>query len=520
MNSITLSLYKHRFESIAEEMGVTLCRSAHSSNIKERRDYSCAIFDAQGRTLAQAEHLPVHLGSMPMSVQSAIQQVSLLPGDSVIVNDPFAGGTHLPDITLIDPVFIDGQLAFYVANRAHHADVGGMTPGSMPLSSDIFQEGLRIPPLKWRKQGQIDTDLLALILNNVRTPQEREGDLLAQWAANQTAIQRLHCLSQKYGLETLQAQAWQLQDYAENMMRHRLLQIPDGEYAFVDYLEDDGLGHQDLRIQVCIRICEDQAEIDFSGTAPQTVGCINTILAVTVSSVLYVFRCLLEPDVPSNAGLLRPLHIIAPEGSLLNARFPSAVVGGNVETSQRIVDVLLGALSQALPDLIPAASYGSMNNLMIGGIDTRFEANKAFAYYETIAGGHGATAFTKGASGKQAHMTNTLNTPIEALELSFPFRLHAYQLRQNSGGAGLSAGGDGIVRELEVLTDAQVTILSERRRLQPYGLAGGQAGQCGVNLLIEADQTQHLPGKTSFYAKAGSRIRIETPGGGGWGSNG
>jgi N-methylhydantoinase B len=277
------------------------------------------------------------------------------------------------------------------------------------------------------------------------------------------------------------------------------------------------LGNADLAIQVCIKICEDQAEIDFSGTAPQTVGCVNTIMAVTVSSVLYVFRCLLESDIPCNAGLLRPLRIIAPEGSLLNARFPSAVVGGNVETSQRIVDVLFGALAQALPKITPAASYGTMNNLMIGGLDTRSQQSKAFAYYETIAGGHGASSSAAGASGKQAHMTNTLNTPIEALELSFPFRVHAYHLRQGSGGQGQHCGGDGVVRDVEILSGSQVTILSERRRLQPFGLAGGQAGQCGVNHLIEGDQTQILPGKASFHAKAGSRIRIETPGGGGWG---
>ena len=515
-SAIELEIYKHRFQAIAEEMGVTLCRSAYSSNIKERRDFSCALFDAQGHTIAQAEHLPVHLGSMPMSVQAALDRLQLEPGDSVLLNDPFAGGTHLPDITMVDPVFLAGEAkpAFFVANRAHHADVGGMTPGSMPLSGDIFQEGLRIPPLKWRKRGEIDADLLALILNNVRTPAEREGDLLAQWAANRIGALRLQALCLAHGPEQVRVCATSLQDYAERMLRDVLRRIPDGQYAFSDRLEDDGKGNLDLQIRVEITISGDTATVDFSGTADQTRGCVNTILAVTVSSVLYAFRCLLEAAVPSNAGLLRPLSIIAPEGSLVNARFPSAVVGGNVETSQRLVDVLLGALALALPEQIPAASCGSMNNLIIGGV-TR--TGQPFAYYETIGGGMGARPWADGLSGIHTHMTNTLNTPIEALELSFPFRVRAYHLRRDSGGPGLYDGGDGMIRELELLDDAEVTLLTERRRLRPYGLAGGEPGASGKNLLIREGQAQTLPGKTSFSARCGDRIRIETPGGGGWG---
>lgn len=515
MSAIQLEIYKHRFQAIAEEMGVTLCRSAYSSNIKERRDFSCALFDARGGTIAQAEHLPVHLGSMPMSVQAALSALELEPGDSVLLNDPFAGGTHLPDITMVDPVFLPGghKPAYFVANRAHHADVGGMTPGSMPLSGDIFQEGLRIPPLKWRKKGMIDQDLLALILNNVRTPREREGDLLAQAAANRIGVQRLQDLCAAHGDEVA-VQAAALQDYAERMLRDVLSALPDGEYAFADYLEDDGKGRQDLKIALSIRVSGDTAIVDFSGTADQTRGCVNTILAVTVSSVLYAFRCLLEREVPSNAGLLRPLTIIAPEGSLVNARFPSAVVGGNVETSQRLVDVLLGALARALPDKVPAASCGSMNNLIIGGIAPN---GQPFAYYETIGGGMGARPTANGISGIHTHMTNTLNTPIEALELSFPFRVLEYRLRSGSGGAGRYTGGEGLIREVELLADAEVTLLTERRRLRPYGLQGGEPGQPGHNLLIRADQSQILPGKSSFSARAGDRIRIETPGGGGWG---
>lgn len=516
-SAIELEIYKHRFQAIAEEMGVTLCRSAYSSNIKERRDFSCAIFDARGQAVAQAEHLPVHLGSMPMSVQAALERLSLEPGDSVLLNDPFAGGTHLPDITMVDPVFVPGhdRPAFYVANRAHHADVGGMTPGSMPLAGDIFAEGLRIPPLKWRKRGVIDADLLSLILNNVRTPDEREGDLLAQQAANRIGMQRLIELCETRGSAIVLAQADSLQTYAERMLREVLSTVPDGTYTFTDYLEDDGRGTQNLRLSLSLTIQGDRAEVDFTGTGPQTRGCVNTILAVTVSSVLYAFRCLLDADVPSNAGLLRPLTIIAPEGSLVNARFPSAVVGGNVETSQRLVDVLFGALAQALPDKIPAASCGSMNNLIIGGITP---AGKPFAYYETIGGGMGARPHSDGLSGIHTHMTNTLNTPVEALELSFPFRVRAYHLRPGSGGAGLHQGGNGLVREIELLSDAEVTLLTERRVLAPYGLQGGEPGQTGRNLLIQPDQApSELPGKASLSAQAGDRIRLETPGGGGWG---
>lgn len=517
MTAIELEIFKHKFQAIAEEMGVTLCRSAYSSNIKERRDFSCAIFDAGGGTIAQAEHLPVHLGSMPMSVQAALGSLELAPGDSVLLNDPFAGGTHLPDITMVDPVFLPGesQPAYFVANRAHHADVGGMTPGSMPLSGDIFQEGLRIPPLKWRKRGAIDADLLALILNNVRTPREREGDLLAQWAANRIGVGRIQGLCREHGPAIVRQQADALQDYAERMLRDVLGRIPDGVYRFSDCLEDDGKGRRNLAICVTITVSAQAATVDFAGTAAQTPGCVNTILAVTVSSVLYAFRCLLDRDVPSNAGLLRPLRILAPEGSLVNARFPSAVVGGNVETSQRLVDVLLGALAQALPEQVPAASCGSMNNLIIGGIAP---SGQSFAYYETIGGGMGARPHADGISGIHTHMTNTLNTPIEALELSFPFRVRAYRLRTGSGGAGLHRGGEGLIRELELLSDAEVTLLTERRRLQAYGLQGGEPGAIGNNTLIRNQAERRLPGKTSFSAQAGDRIRVETPGGGGWGA--
>jgi len=529
LDPVKIEIYKHRFRALAEEMGLTLCRSAYSSNIKERKDFSCALFDAQGELVSQAEHLPVHLGSMPLSVQSALQAFRLAPGDSVILNDPFAGGTHLPDITMIDPVFLPGEseAAFFVANRAHHSDVGGMTPGSMPLSTDIFQEGLRIPPLKWRKCGELQTDLLALILRNVRTPQEREGDLLAQWAANQAGVRRLQALCQAQGAAEVRAYARQLQSYAETMMRDVLRQIPDGSYAFADALDDDGISSEPVRLQVRIEIAGDRAHVDFTGSAPQTQGCVNTIYAVTLSCVFYAFRCLLDPEVPSNAGCLAPIQVTAPLGSVVNACFPSAVVGGNVETSQRLVDVLFGALAQALPERIPAASAGSMNNLTIGGLDPR--SGQPFSYYETLGGGMGARPGLPGLNGIQTHMTNTLNTPIEALELTYPFQVSQYRLRQGSGGTGQFAGGEGLVRELKLLAPAQVTLLSDRRHTQPYGLQGGGPGASGRNTLYPAHSaqgaadtapaSQPLPSKISFAAQAGDRLCIETPGGGGWGKS-
>jgi N-methylhydantoinase B/oxoprolinase/acetone carboxylase alpha subunit len=517
INPIQLEIYKHRFRAIAEEMGTTLCRTAYSSNIKERKDFSCAIFDAQGQAVAQAEHLPVHLGSMPLSVQAALKAVTFEPGDSVILNDPFAGGTHLPDITVIDPVFLPGHEgpALYVANRAHHADVGGMTPGSMPLSTDIFQEGLRIPALKWRKGGQIQHDLLQLILSNVRTPVEREGDLLAQWAANQSALRRLTALWAGHGPDLL-TYAVALQDYAETMMREAIQAIPDGQYHFTDYLEDDGIVPGALPLVVTLTIAGDQATVDFTGTAAQTSGCVNTILAVTLSAVLYAFRCLLDASVPANAGCLRPITVIAPEGTLVNARFPSAVVGGNVETSQRLVDVLFGALAQALPAQIPAASQGTMNNLTIGGTNSH---GQAYTYYETTGGGMGARPDRNGIDGIHTHMTNTLNTPIEALELTFPFRVQAYRFRSHSGGAGQFRGGDGISRYIQLLTPARVTLLSERRTLAPWGLQGGEPGQPGHNRWVGPDGNVHpLPSKVSLDLPAGAILEMDTPGGGGWGT--
>ena len=516
VDPILLQVFKNRFASIAEEMGVTLQRTAFSPNIKERRDFSCALFDGRGQMIAQAAHIPVHLGSMPLSVQAAIRACPMAEGEMVMLNDPFKGGTHLPDITLVAPVFSGGAApALYVASRAHHADVGGMTSGSMPLSTSIFQEGLIIPPLKIVEGGEIDRKVMDFLLNNVRTPAEREGDFAAQIMANRTGIARTRELIAKYGLETVACYARGLMDYAERMMRKAIAAIPDGDTAFEDVLDGDGIAPGPLPLRVRLRIAGELATLDFTDCAPQAAGSVNAVAAITLSAVLYVFRCLVAENIPTNAGCARPLKLITRPGTLVDAVFPAAAAGGNVETSQRIVDVVLGALAPALPERVPAASQGTMNNLTIGGIDYR--SGRPFAYYETLAGGCGATAKGPGESAVHSHMTNTLNTPVEALEYAYPFRVREYSIRRGSGGGGRFRGGDGLNREIELLADAEVTVLSERRETPPYGLFGGEPGTVGRNVVIETGQERTMPGKFSRRFEKGARIRIETPGGGGYG---
>jgi N-methylhydantoinase B/oxoprolinase/acetone carboxylase alpha subunit len=517
IDPIEFEILKNLFVSIAEEMGVTLCRTAFSPNIKERLDYSCAIYDAAGETIAQGDHMPVHLGAMPLSVRAAIDSVTMSPGDIVILNDPFKGGTHLPDITLVSPVFIGKgrSPAFYVANRAHHSDVGGMSPGSMPLAREVFQEGLIIPPIKLVRGGEIEQDVLALITGNVRTPDEREGDLTAQIAANRVGEARLREIVAKYGRRRIERYAAAAQDYTERVLRATIATIPDGEYRFEDALDDDGFSDTPIWIRVRIRVAGDQAEIDFTGTDPQTSGSVNANLAITLSATLYAFRCLVREDVLYNSGISRPLHVMAPPGTVVNAMRPAAVAGGNVETSQRITDVVLGALSLALPDRLPAASQGTMNNVTLGGSDPR--TGQGFAYYETIGGGMGGRNGLPGISGVHTHMSNTRNTPVEAIEHYLPVRVRRYGLRTDSGGAGRYPGGDGIVREYEMLCDTEVTILSERRKRTPYGVQGGAPGACGRNTLIHDGQEHPVPSKTRLQLTTGDRLRIETPGGGGFG---
>ncbi len=516
---IEMELFRNLFVSISEEMGAVLGRSALSPNIKERKDYSCALFDASGGTLAQGSHIPVHLGAMPLSVRAAMDAVRFEAGDLVILNDPYRGGTHLPDITCVSPVFAGGRApAFYVANRAHHSDVGGMTPGSMPLATELFQEGLIIPPLRLVRRGRRNEDVLDLVLANVRTPDERRGDLLAQVAANEIGARRLRDVIGRYGLVKVRAYASLIQDYTERVLRATIRDIPDGVYSGADRLDDDGIGGAPVKIAVRITIRGDEADIDFSGSSPQVRGSVNANLAITCSAVLYVFRCLVEDDIPFNTGLLRPLRIVAPEGLIVNARFPAACAGGNVETSQRIVDVLLRALSRALPERIPAASQGTMNNVAFGGLDP--VRGRAFAYYETIGGGTGAGASADGLDGVHSHMTNSLNTPVEALENYLPLRIRRYGLRPGSGGAGRRKGGDGIVREYEFLVPASLTIISDRRKTRPYGLRGGQPGKPGRNSLLRGGRLSGLGSKVNARLDAGDTLIIETPGGGGYGRPG
>jgi N-methylhydantoinase B len=516
VNPILMQVFKNRFASICDEMGVTLNRTGFSPNIKERRDFSCAIFDAAGEMIAQAAHIPVHLGSMPLSVRAAIDGCRCEEGDMVMLNNPFQGGTHLPDITIVAPVFSGGNTpVYYVANRAHHADVGGMTSGSMPLATSIFQEGIIIPPLKIVERGAVDRKILDFMKTNVRTPGEREGDFAAQIMANFTGIRRTLELLNKYGLETVNFYAAGLKDYAERVMRATIEAIPDGHYQFTDALDGDGIETEEIAIRLKMRVAGSQVSLDFSDSDPQVAGSVNAVRAITLSAVLYVFRSLIRKDIPTNAGCLRPLEVITKPGTIVDALFPAAVAGGNVETSQRIVDVLLGALAAALPDAIPAASQGTMNNVTIGGINPH--TDKPFAYYETLAGGTGATAGNHGESAMHSHMTNTLNTPIEALEFAYPFQVTEYSIRKGSGGQGRFAGGDGLVREIRLLSDAEVTVLSERRTNVPYGLAGGGPGQPGRNLLVRKGEAQVMPGKFSVRLKKGDLVRIETPGGGGYG---
>jgi N-methylhydantoinase B len=512
-----LELFRHLLVSIAEEMGAVLRKTAYSANIKERRDYSCAVYDAAGDTVAMGDHMPVHLGAMPLSVREATRAFLLGPGDVAILNDPFRGGTHLPDITAVSAIYCGGMKrpSFYVANRAHHSDVGGMSPGSMPLATEIYQEGLRIPPVLLIRSGEVQRDVMNLVLANVRTPVEREGDLLAQFMALRRGEQRLRDLVERYGMPTVRRNMSALQDYSERMVRSAIAGLPRGVYRFEDQLDDDGVSARPVRIAVTITIEDGEATVDFTGSDAQTSGPVNANFAVAVSATTYVFRCLVREDIPYTSGVLRPIRVIAPEGTVVNARPPAAMAGGNVETSQRITDVLLGALAQAAPDRIPAASSGTMNNLTLGGWDP--VRRRAWAWYETIAGGMGASARAGGRSAVHTHMTNSWNTPVEAFEHQYPVRVRAYHIRAGSGGGGLHRGGDGIVREFEFLAPAEATILSDRRVRGPYGLSGGKPGRPGKNLLIRDKRKRALGAKARFDIPAGAILRIETPGGGGWG---
>ncbi|MEJ2185892.1 MAG: hydantoinase B/oxoprolinase family protein, partial [Gemmatimonadota bacterium] len=583
-------------------MGASLRRSAHSPNIKERRDYSCALFDVKGRVIAMGDHMPVHLGAMPKSVEAALAELGRLePGDVAILNDPFRGGTHLPDITAIAPVYVSGAadvpadrgvpgshlsdgeaggqgdgerragqvprtaeaprtgpglrsqptpassspqispspsrpggggaveargsgsgrveeeagreagvLLGYVAARAHHADVGGMAAGSMPLAREIYQEGLRIPPVLLMRGGERNEAVWRMVLANVRTPEEREGDLAAQIAALVTGQRRLLELVGRRGAEQVRGAMSALLAYADRLVRAGIQQIPDGEYEAEDWMDDDGVGDDPLPIRVRVTVSGDALDVDFEGTAPQTAGGINAVSAITISATRYVVRVLVESllaqALPAGGGAMSALTVRLPERSLVAAGPPASVAGGNVETSQRITDVLFRAFAGALPDRVPAQSQGTMNNLTVGGIDPR--TGEPFAYYETAAGGMGGGPQGPGLSGVHVNMTNSLNTPIEALEHAYPFRVRAYALRAGSGGAGRHPGGDGLRRDVQLLGDAEVSLLTERRHFPPRGLAGGEDGARGENVLIRDGAEQALPSKTTFFARAGDVISV------------
>jgi N-methylhydantoinase B len=527
VNAIELSVFVSRIESICEEMGAVLRHSAFSPNIKDRLDFSCAVFDGEGLLCAQAAHIPVHLGSMAYAMSGIVKTQNWRPGDMVVLNNPFLGGTHLPDVTMIAPLFTrkvftrkvftgkelaveeDSKPIAFIVNRAHHADIGADSPGSMPLSTTLDDEGVIISPEYIVENGQIKASLLSSITANMSHPDSARGDFIAQISANQTGITRLQVLLEQMDQQAFTQGLEQLNEYGERVARASLKDIPDGTYKFSDFMDDDGAGQSDIKIALALHISGDEIAVDFTGTAAQLKGNINCPLSVAAAAVYYVFRCLMPAHTPACAGTFRAISIFAPAGCLLNANYPAAVAAGNVETSMRIVDVVLGALHQAIADKIPAASYGSMNNVAMGSR----ESGNCWDYYETIGGGFGANSDYDGLSARQAHMTNTLNTPIESLEYHYPLRITAYALRKGSGGLGQHRGGEGIIREMELLEPAQITLLTERRSHSPWGISGGKAGKTGENYL----DGQLLPAKVCFKAKTGQRLSIKTPGGGGWG---
>jgi len=508
MDAIQLSIFSSRISAACKEMGAVLRRAAFSPNIRDRLDYSCAVFDPQGQLCAQAAHIPVHLGSMAYAMADLVQGRDWLPGDMVVVNDPFQGGTHLPDVTLIAPVFVDQQCAAFVANRAHHADIGAESPGSMPIGNRLEQEGLIISPTVLVKGGEIQRSVLDWITAATHNTAITQGDFSAQISANRSGVKRIQELLAGIGIDAWLNGLNMLNAYAERMARAALEELPDGRYEFEDLMDDDGQGNRDIRLHVCVTLNAGQVKVDFSGTDRQVQGNINCPLAVTAAAVFYVFRCLMDERTPACAGSFRLIQLVAPEGCLVNARPPSAVAAGNVETSSRIVDLVLGALACAIPDRVAAASQGTMNNLAMGARGKQ----GGWDYYETIAGGMGAGKQGGGLHAVQTHMTNTLNTPIEVVEAAYPLRIRRYALRTGSGGNGQRKGGDGLVREYEFLAPAQVTLLTERRLHRPWGLLGGLEGLAGENRL----NGEILPAKAALAVESGDRLEIFTPGGGGF----
>ena len=520
LDAATLEVLRNALDATAEEMGAVLRRTAFSPNIKERMDASCAVFDREARLVAQAEHVPVHLGSMLSALGPTLASVPPLePGDVLIVNDPFIAGAHLPDVLFVSAVHVGAQHVGYVATRAHHSDVGGMEPGSMPgNSTEIWQEGLVIPPVLLYRRGVLQADIERLVLANVRTPLERRGDMNAQLACLRVGERRIAELAAKYGTDLLLRGLEALLDYAERRMRHRIAQFPPGTYRASDALDEDGIGSEPVPISVAITIEGDRMVIDFEGSSPQRPGNINAVAPMTHSAVFFALKVVTDASIPANAGAFRAVEIRIPEGTVLNARTPAAVCAGNTETTQRVADVVLKAMAECVPDRVPAASQGTMNLIGIGGLDPR--TGRRYAYVETIGGGQGGRPMGAGQDGIQCNMTNTMNTPVEALEITYPLRVERYELREDSSGPGRHRGGLGVVRALRVLGhEARVSLQSDRRRFQPYGLNGGSPGQCGRNRVIDAQGGVHeQPGKTTLTLRADETVVVETPGGGGWGA--
>ena len=527
VDPVTLEVLRNACVAVAEEMNATLVRTSYSPNIKDRRDCSCALFDVVGddedaaaEMISQAENIPVHLGAMPYSVAAAIEAFppgELADGDAILLNDPFHGGAHLPDMTLVTPVFVGDELVAVAANRAHHADVGGGRAGSVAAdSTENYQEGLRVPPVKLYEGGEPVEAVFDLLLTNVRTPDERRGDFRAQRAANRTAVERVRALADRHGLDTLRDATGEIKAYAERRMRAEIDELPDGTVTFEDYLDDDGQGTEDVRIAVAVTVDGDELVVDFEGTSEQVPGAINAPLAVTASATYYAVRCVTDPDVPPNAGTYRPIEIRAPEGTVVNAQPPAAVVGGNLEISQRATDALLGAFGEEAPERSVAAAQGTMNSVTFGGTD---RTGEAFAFYETIGGGYGGRAGADGMDGVHAHMSNTLNTPAEVLETVYPVRVQRYEYRPDTGGTGEYRGGLGLRRDVEVLADdVAFSLLADRRRHPPYGLAGGDPGALGEDYLTRADgDAERIPGKSTHDLQAGDVVSVRTPGGGGFG---
>ncbi len=506
MNPVTLQILGNALLAIAEEMEAALVRAAFSPNITERRDCSTAVFDADGRMIVQAAAIPVHLGAMPEAV-AAVRERNPRPGEVWALNDPYRGGTHLPDITLIAPIAIDGDIVAYSVSRAHHADIGGMAPGSMPAgSTELIQEGIVIPPTRVVVDGRTNADVIDLVVANSRTGRERRGDLAAQLACHRLAERRLTEVVARYGRDVVTAAFDALVDYAERRTRAALEAMPDGTWEASESLEGDGVTEDAIPIRVRVTVEGSDLHVDFTGTSAAVRGNVNCPLAVTRSAVYFVVRAVTDPDIPSSAGAFAPVRITAPEGSLVNAASPHAVAAGNVETSSRIVDVLFAAFGQAIP--VAAQGQGTMNNLVIG--------TDAFSYYETIGGGQGASPDADGPSGVHVAMSNTRNTPIEVLEVTFPFRVLAYGIRRGTGGDGARRGGDGLEREIQMRAPAEVSILAERRRSAPSGARGGGGGAPGQSTL----NGRELPAKWHGHVEPGDVIGIRTPGGGGFGASG